>query len=188
MHRLDEFGFRADNFKFDHRQDRRALAQGGAAAVERRRLPDEEAQDHGDRRRGEARREGQDRRHKDGKTTEYAAKNIVLATGARARTLARAGAGRQADLDLSRGDGAAELPEIAAGRGLRRHRHRVRQLLPHAGRRGDGGRSARPRAAGGGRRDFAAGRQGVRQAGHEAQGSAPRSRSWRRATTASPPR
>ena len=42
-------------FQIRYRQDRGPqLAQGGAAAVQRRRLPDEEAQDHRDRRRGEA--------------------------------------------------------------------------------------------------------------------------------------
>ena len=78
----------ADNFKFDIDKDRRALAQGGAAAFERRRLPDEEAQDHRDRGRAPSwRARARLTVTKDGKTTDYIAKNIVLATGARARTL-----------------------------------------------------------------------------------------------------
>ena len=48
---------------------------------------------------------------KDGKATEYTAKNIVLATGARARTFPGPRARRQADLDLSRSDGAAVFPK-----------------------------------------------------------------------------
>ena len=72
----------------------------------------------------------------------YQAKHIIVATGARPRVLPGHRARRQADLDLFRGHGAAGHAEIAHRHGLRRHRHRVRLLLPHHGRGGDGGRGA----------------------------------------------
>ncbi len=62
-------------------------------------------------------------------------------------------AGRQADLDLFRGDEARKIPEVAARHGLRRDRHRIRVLLPPDGRRRDGRRSAAAGHAGGRRRD-----------------------------------
>ena len=80
---------------------------------------------------------------------------------------ARHRAGRQADLDLFRGDGAAGDAEIAAGHGLGRHRHRVRLLLPHHGRRGDRGRGDAAGHAGRGRRDLRLRQEAVREAGHE---------------------
>ena len=52
----------------------------------------------------------------------------------------RPGVRRQAGLDLPRSDGAAGVPQVAAGDRLGRDRHRVRELLSHAGRRGDGRR------------------------------------------------
>ena len=67
---------------------------------------------------------------------------------------ARHRAGRQADLDLLRGDGAEGDAEIAAGHGLGRHRHRVRLLLSHHGRRRDGGRALAAGHAGRGCRDL----------------------------------
>ena len=51
------------------------------------------------------------------------------------RTAARAAgarAGQETGLDLFRGDGAGEDAEVAAGRRLRRDRHRVRFVLSHA--------------------------------------------------------
>ena len=65
----------------------------------------------------------------------YTAKHIILATGARPARAAGHRAGRQADLDLFRSHGAAGQAEVAAGHGLRRHRHRVCQLLQCHGRR-----------------------------------------------------
>ncbi len=167
-----------------HRQDRRALAQGLAAALQRRRLPDEEAQDHRDRRRGEVSRRQQGRGRRQGiHRQEHRARDRRAGThdaGPRAR--------READLDLSRSDGAASFSEVAARRRLRRHRHRVRELLPHARRRGDGGRDPRPRAAGGGRGDFHLRREGVRETGHEDQDRDQRREARRRAPTTSPRR
>ena len=88
MHRLNEFGFSADNFKFDIAKIVARSPRRVAAALQRRRLPDEEAQDHRDRGRGQAGRQGQAQRSpRTARPTEYTAKNIVLATGARARTL-----------------------------------------------------------------------------------------------------
>jgi hypothetical protein len=54
----------------------------------------------------------------------------------------------QADLDLFRGHEAREDAEIALGHGLGRHRHRVRIVLPHHGRRRDRGRGDENRHAG----------------------------------------
>jgi dihydrolipoamide dehydrogenase len=56
------------------------------------------------------------------------AKHIIVATGARPRALPGHRAGRQADLDLFRGDGRPRRnAEIAAGDGVWRDRHRIRQ-------------------------------------------------------------
>ena len=76
-------------------------------------------------------------------------------------------AGQETDLDLFRGDGAGEDAEVAAGRRLRRDRHRVRLVLPHHGRRRDGGRGAAADPARRGRRDRRARAQAVREAGHQ---------------------
>ena len=119
--------------------------------------PDEEEQDHGVRRRGQARRQAaSSRSSKDGKPVADAdAPSTSSSPPARARAHAAGPrARRQADLDLPGGDGAGGDAEVAAGRRLRRDRHRVRQLLPHPGRRGDGGRGARPHPAGRGRGDL----------------------------------
>ncbi|HEX3673750.1 MAG TPA: dihydrolipoyl dehydrogenase [Rhizomicrobium sp.] len=86
MHRLDEFGFSADNFQFDiakivarSRKVSQQLSNGVAFLMKKHKIPVivGEAKLSGGREIAVA---------KDGKTTEYAAKNIVLATGARART------------------------------------------------------------------------------------------------------
>ncbi len=70
---------------------------------------------------------------------------------------AGAGARQEAGLDLFRGDGAGQDAEVAAGGRLRRHRHRIRFVLPHHGRRGDGGGGAAADPAGRGRGDCDAG-------------------------------
>jgi dihydrolipoamide dehydrogenase len=80
---------------------------------------------------------------------------------------ARHRAGRQADLDLFRGDEARGDAEIADRHGLGRHRHRIRLLLPHHGRGGDGRRGAAAGHAGRGRGDRRRRAQAVREAGHE---------------------
>ena len=87
MHRLNEFGFSADNFKFDigkiverSRKVAQQLSNGVAFLMKKNKI--EVIQ-------GEAKLSGpgQVAVTKDGKSTGYAAKNIVLATGARARSL-----------------------------------------------------------------------------------------------------
>ncbi len=87
MHRLPEFGFSGDNFKFDIakivERSRKVSAQlsGGVGFLMKKHKVTVIA--------GEAKLAGKGKMSvtKDGKATEYAAKNIVLATGARARTL-----------------------------------------------------------------------------------------------------
>jgi dihydrolipoamide dehydrogenase len=87
MHRLGEFGFSAENFKFDlakiverSRKVSKRLSNGVGFLMKKHKIEviNGEAQLSGN---------GKIAVVKDGKTTEYAAKNIVLATGARARTL-----------------------------------------------------------------------------------------------------
>lgn len=87
MHRLNEFGFSADNFKFDiakivarSRAVSKQLSDGVSFLMKKHKItviP------------GEAKLAGKGKLSvtKDGKASDYIAKNIVLATGARARTL-----------------------------------------------------------------------------------------------------
>ena len=87
MHRLGEFGFSADNFKFDiakivsrSRAVSKQLSDGVGFLMKKHKItviP------------GEAKLAGKGKLSvtKDGKSADYTAKNIVLATGARARTL-----------------------------------------------------------------------------------------------------
>src|SRR6201994_2119692 len=87
MHRLGEFGFSADNFKFDiekivarSRAVSQQLSNGVGFLMKKHKITVIA---------GDAKLTGKGKLSvtKDGKATEYAAKNIVLATGARARTL-----------------------------------------------------------------------------------------------------
>src|ERR1700760_307271 len=87
MHRLGEFGFSADNFKFDiekivarSRAVSQQLSNGVGFLMKKHKITVIA---------GDAKLAGKGKLSvtKDGKATEYAAKNIVLATGARARTL-----------------------------------------------------------------------------------------------------
>ncbi|MDE2265354.1 MAG: dihydrolipoyl dehydrogenase [Alphaproteobacteria bacterium] len=87
MHRLNEFGFSAENFKFDiskivlrSRKVSQQLSSGVGFLMKKHKITVVE---------GEAKLSGKGKLSvtKDGKTAEYAAKNIVLATGARARNL-----------------------------------------------------------------------------------------------------
>jgi dihydrolipoamide dehydrogenase len=87
MHRLDEYGFSADNFKFDiekivkrSRAVSKQLSDGVGFLMKKHKItviP------------GEAKLAGKGKLSvtKDGKAADYTAKNIVLATGARARTM-----------------------------------------------------------------------------------------------------
>src|ERR1700759_5330971 len=87
MHRLNEFGFSADNFKFDiakiverSRKVPQQLSNGVGFLMKKHKITVIV---------GEAKLIGKGKIAvaKDGKSTDYEAKNIVLATGARARTL-----------------------------------------------------------------------------------------------------
>ncbi|HEV2562376.1 MAG TPA: dihydrolipoyl dehydrogenase [Rhizomicrobium sp.] len=87
MHRLEEFGFAADNLRFDvtkiverSRKVAKQLSGGVAFLMKKHKIAVIA---------GEAQlaRAGKIAVAKDGKTSEYAAKNIVLATGARARSM-----------------------------------------------------------------------------------------------------
>ncbi|MEO7054029.1 MAG: dihydrolipoyl dehydrogenase [Rhizomicrobium sp.] len=87
MHRLDEFGFSADNFKFDigkivarSRAVSQQLSNGVGFLMKKHKITVIA---------GEAKLAGKGKLSvtKDGKASEYTAKNIILATGARARTL-----------------------------------------------------------------------------------------------------
>jgi dihydrolipoamide dehydrogenase len=87
MHRLDEFGFSADNIKFDigkivarSRAVSQQLSNGVGFLMKKHKITVIA---------GEAKLAGKSKLSvtKDGKATEYEAKNIILATGARARTL-----------------------------------------------------------------------------------------------------
>ena len=83
--------------------------------------PDEEAQDHRDRRRGQARRPGQARRSEERQGRRRAHRQEHHPRHRRAGAhAARPRARRQAGLDLPRRDGAGGDAEIAAG-----HRHRA---------------------------------------------------------------
>src|SRR6201985_2947490 len=86
MHRLNEFGFSADNFKFDiakiverSRKVAKQLSSGVAFLMKKHKITVIT---------GDAKLAGKGKVTviKDGKTTDVEAKNIVLATGARART------------------------------------------------------------------------------------------------------
>ncbi len=81
---------------------------------------------------------------------ELTAKSIVVATGARARELP----GLEADGDLvwtyKHALRPPRMPQETAGYWIGRDRHRICQLLQHAGRRDDCRRSDGPCAAGGG--------------------------------------
>ena len=87
MHRLPEFGFSGENFKFDltkiverSRKVSQQLTNGVGFLMKKHKITVIE---------GEAKLAGKGKLTvaKDGKTADYTAKNIVLATGARARTL-----------------------------------------------------------------------------------------------------
>ncbi len=87
LHRLNEFGISADNFKFDiakivarSRAVSQQLSNGVAGLMKKHKITVIA---------GEAKLAGKGKLSviKDGKPAEYTAKNIVLATGARARTL-----------------------------------------------------------------------------------------------------
>ena len=88
MQHADAYGLSNEKPSLRPRQGRRAQPRGREAAQPGRHAPDEEEQDYRSHGRGQADGKGQAfrdrRRHK---TTELAAKHIIVATGARARDL-----------------------------------------------------------------------------------------------------
>ena len=170
-------GLRADGRQGRLRpgRNRQALARGRQAAERRRRLPDEEEQGVGDLGRGGDRRARQghgeglqersaERRARAGHLSSQAHHHRHRRAAARAAGL---GARQEADLDLLRGHGAAGDPEVAAGDRLRRHRHRVRFLLPQLRLRRHRGRGAAADPPGRGSRDSSLRAQELREAGHQ---------------------
>jgi dihydrolipoamide dehydrogenase len=105
-------------------------------------------------------------------TEELTARNIILATGARARELPGLEADGERGLDLQARADTAAYAEEAAGDRLGRHRHRIRQLLQHARRRHDRGRGHGPHPARRGRGDLHLRQEELREAGHEDHGKA----------------
>ena len=107
LHQLDEFGFSAKDISFDIEkivERSRKVAKQLSNGVE---VPDEEEQDHRDRRQRQARRQGQARRDQGRQAGRRAHRQEHRAGDRRAGAHAAGpGARRQADLDLSRGDGA----------------------------------------------------------------------------------
>ncbi len=153
-------------------------SRGVAAQLQRgRRLPDEEEQDRGGRRRGEAR-------------AGRAAPKVVVAraTAARARSPPSTSSSPPAPApapsrppassptasriwtyrDALTPEGSAE---DAAGDRLRRHRHGVRELLQHPRRRGDGRRDAAAHPARGRRGGHQGRAKALQEAGHSSSAS-----------------
>ena len=107
LHRLDEFGFSAKDIRFDagkvvarSRAVAKQLSNGVAYLLRKNKVTVFD---------GHGRLAGKGRLavEKDGNpVAELSAEHIVLATGARARISARAGARRRAGVDLQGGDGA----------------------------------------------------------------------------------
>ena len=166
MQRAEEFGLRRAACP-TIRRNRRALARRGKTAfggvahlLRKTKSPCSTA------RQGSPAR-ASSRSAKDGKkVAEITAKNIILATGARARSLP----GLEPDGKLVWTYKEAMVPEampkslLVVGSGAIGIEF---ASFYRAGRRGHGGRGARPRAAGGGRGDFRLRPQSVREAGHE---------------------
>src|SRR5262249_7707491 len=91
----------------------------------------------------------------------YQAKHIIIATGARPRHH------QTPDLTLFRGYGARRKAEVAVGRRFGRDGHRVRLVLPHLRRRGDGGRDTAANSPRRGCRDCGIRAQAIREARHQ---------------------
>ena len=83
----------------------------------------------------------------------YQAKHIIIATGARPRVLPGLEPDKKLIWTYFEAMVPDRMPKSLLGHRLRRHRHRIRLVLPHARRRGDRGRGAAANPAGGGCRD-----------------------------------
>ena len=97
---------------------------------------------------------------------ELAAPHVVLATGARARTLPGLEPDGERIWTYKEAMVPKQLPGVAAGGGIGRDRRRVRELLPGPRLRGDAGRDPAADPPGRGRRDRGGRAAGVREAGH----------------------
>ena len=148
MEHAKDYGLAAKDVQLRRRGDRQALARRRRAAFQRRRLPAQEEQDRRDLGHRDHLRARQGQRQGGRQSAQGGTRWRRLCGQARHRRHRRAAAGAarprarpEAGVDLFRGDGAREDAEVAAGCRLRRHRHRVRLLLPHPRRRSDGGRN-----------------------------------------------
>ena len=155
LHTLDQYGFAADNIRFDFakvikrsRQVAGQLSAGVKGLLRKNKVTVFDGQ-------GEARREGEaggdegrQAGRRPGRAAHHPGHRRPRPRAARHR------ARRQADLDLQGGAGAAGHAEAADRHRIGRHRQRVRELLPQHGRRGHADRGDGPRAARGGRRDL----------------------------------
>ena len=169
-----DYGLSAKDVSFDGTRRRQALARRRRAAFQRRRLPAQEEQGRRDLGHGHDYRA----RQADGQGGRQSAQGRARRRRLRgqahhrrdrraAARAARAGARPEAGVDLFRGDGAGSDAEVAAGRRLRRDRHRVRVVLPDARRRRDRGRDPAADPARRGRGDRRARPQALREGGHQ---------------------
>ena len=138
LHHLDEFGFAADNVRFDlqkvvkrSRGVAKQLSSGVAHLMKKNKI----TRLHRQR---QTRRQEHPRSHPDRQARRKTHRPPHHPRHRRPRPRTpRPGIRPQADLDLPRRHGPEQHAEIPLGDRLRRHRHRVRQLLPQHGRRGD---------------------------------------------------
>jgi dihydrolipoamide dehydrogenase len=169
---LEGYGLSVEKPSFDFDARSSSARAAWPRPCQGHRLPDEEAQDRGRRGRGQA-REGRAAPKvvvalkAGGSRTIQAKASSWPAAPAPATSRHRRGLGRRQDLDLSRRPGAEVHAQVAGRDRLGRHRHRVRQLLPRPGRRGDRRRGRRPHHAGRGRRGLQGRPEGVREARHQ---------------------
>ena len=116
---------------------------------------------------------------KAGGSRTLTAKHVILATGARARTIPAIGLEPDGERVWTYREALVPkaAPEVADRHRLRRHRHRVRQLLPGPGLGCYGDRGAAAHPAGRGRGGLQGRPQGLREARPEVPRRRPRSRS-----------
>ena len=145
MTHADAYGLSVGEARLRSRQGGRALAQGRGAAQRGRQGPDEEEQGHGASRasaRSPAR--ASCRSSKDGKTTELAAKDIIVATGARARDLPFAKADGERIWTYRHAMTPKEMPTKLLVIGSGAIGVEFASFYSRHGRRGDDRRDARP--------------------------------------------
>ena len=170
-----DYGLSAENVTFDpaavikrSRGVAKRLADGVAFLLKKNK-------GHGDLGRGRDRRARQDHREdvENAGAQGCARAGFVLGQAHHhrdRRAAARAAgarAGQETGLDVFRSDDAGPHAEVAAGDRFGRDRDRVRVVLPHARRRGDGGGNPAADSSGRRRRDRRVRAQGVREARHQ---------------------